>query len=213
VRGDDDRLDRGEAEIDRAALDDGQFLVGHLDAEIAAGDHEAIAGGDDFLEIADRELVFDLGHDADLAVAFAQQAAQELDVGGLAHERHGNEVHVAFEGQLEVEVILFGQRGKVDLHAGQVDVASAAERTGGQVAADELVRPALFHGLHPEIAVIDNDDPADFDIVDQLRVIDVGGDRLRALLAFDREADHVANLEVDRLFHDPGADGGALGVQ
>ncbi|MEI9998298.1 MAG: hypothetical protein WDO13_03580 [Verrucomicrobiota bacterium] len=98
---DDDRLDRLQAQVDGAALDDGQLLVGHLDAEVAAGDHQAVAGGDDFLEVLDRDLVLDLGHDAHAAVALLDPLAQQLDVGGAAHEGHGDEVHLALEGQLD----------------------------------------------------------------------------------------------------------------
>ena len=70
VRRDDDRLDRGKAEVDRAPLDDRQLLVGHLDAEVAPRDHQPVAGGDDFLQILHRHLVLDLRDDADVAVLF-----------------------------------------------------------------------------------------------------------------------------------------------
>ena len=213
VRGDDDRLDRGEAEVDRAALDDGQFLVGHLDAEIAARDHDAVGDGDDLLEILHRELVLDLGDDADVAVAFANLGAEQQHVGRLAHERHGDEIHAALEGDLDVLVVLLGQRGQVNLHAGQVDVAAAAERAGGEHLADELVRAAFLDRAHAEVAVVDDDDAADLDVLDELRVIAIDGDLHRALLALDGEADPVADLEVVGLGHVAGADGRALRVE
>jgi hypothetical protein len=180
---------------------------------IAARDHQPVAGGDDFLEVADGELVLDLGHDPNLAAAAVKQVAQQRDVAGLAHEGHGDEVHLALEGELEVGVVLVGERGQVHLHAGQIDVAAVAELAGGQGAADELVRSAFLDRLHAQVAVVDDDGAADLDVIDQLRVVDVGGDRLGPFLAVDREADEVADLEVERFFQHAGADGRSLRVE
>ena len=131
---------------------------------------------------------------------------------GLAHEGHGDEIHLALEGELKVEVILFCQRRQVHLHAREIDVAAAAHRPGGEHLADQLVRP-FFNRAHAQVAVVDNDDVADLDVVDQLRVIAVDRDLHRALLPLHGEADPVADMQVVGLGDVAGADGGALRVE
>ena len=64
--GDDDRLHRGDALFDDSALDDGKFLVGAFDAEIASGHHDGVGSGDDAEDVFDGELVFDLSDDFDV---------------------------------------------------------------------------------------------------------------------------------------------------
>ena len=117
-----------------------------------------------------RHLVLDLRHDADAAAPFLDFPAQQFDVGGAAHERHGDEIHVALEGELEVRVILLGQRGQLHVDAGQVDVAAAAHRPGREHFADEFV-VALLDRAHAQQAVVDDDDPAHVDVVDQVGII------------------------------------------
>ena len=64
--GDDDRLHGGDALFDDSALDDGKFLVGAFDAEIASSDHDGVGGRDDAEDIFDGELVFDLSDNFDV---------------------------------------------------------------------------------------------------------------------------------------------------
>jgi tRNA U34 5-methylaminomethyl-2-thiouridine-forming methyltransferase MnmC len=94
-----------------------------------------------------------------VAVLFPDRFAQELEVGGAPDEGHGDEVHVAFTGELEVGVILLSQGGESHIHAWQVDVAAAAQEPGRQQFADEFIF-TLHDGLHAEQAVVDDDDPA-----------------------------------------------------
>ena len=67
--GDDDGFHRGDALLDDSPLNNGEFLVGAFDAEIAASDHDGIGGGDDAEDIFDGELVFDLGDNFHLRAA------------------------------------------------------------------------------------------------------------------------------------------------
>ena len=92
-------------------------------------------------------------------------------------------------------------------------MAAAAHRPGGEHLADELVRTPLLDRAHAQVAVVDNDDAADLDVVDQLRVIAVDRDLHRARLPLDGEADPIADLEVVGPRHIAGADGRPLGVE
>ncbi len=60
---DDDRLGVVAADLDRALLHDRDLLERHLDAEVAAGDHDAVEGEHDLFEPIDRLRLLDLRDD------------------------------------------------------------------------------------------------------------------------------------------------------
>ena len=51
--------------LDGALLHERHVLERHLDAEVAAGDHDAVEGLDDLVEVVDRLRLLDLGDDGD----------------------------------------------------------------------------------------------------------------------------------------------------
>ena len=97
--------------------------------------------------------------------------AQQLDVGGAAHEGHGDEIHLALEGEFDVGVVLFGQRGQLHVDAGQVDVAAAAHRAGRQDLADELVVALLDRACMRSRPLSTMTMLADFDVLDEVGII------------------------------------------
>src|ERR1019366_2365245 len=67
LRGDDDRLTGALAAADEVLLDDGNQRHVHLDPQIAARDHEAVAGVDDFVDVIDSLGFLNLGDEMDVA--------------------------------------------------------------------------------------------------------------------------------------------------
>ena len=91
LRGGDDHLPRAVALADDGLLDAGEPGVLDLHAHIAAGDHDAVRNGEDFLEIVDAFPVFDLGDDLDVVrPVVVEELADILDVFFAAHERGGH---------------------------------------------------------------------------------------------------------------------------
>ena len=71
----------------------------------------------------------------------------------------------------DVGAILLRQRREIDVHSGQIDVPSRAEDARGQhAAADPIVLLRQNAQLHH--TVVDQNDVADRDVVDQVVVID-----------------------------------------
>ena len=65
---------RGGA-ADDVLLDDGNFFGGHFDAEIAAGDHDAVGDFEDVVEVIDGLRLFELGDDRDVAAVGGDDAS------------------------------------------------------------------------------------------------------------------------------------------
>ncbi len=215
VRGDDDGAAERLAGLHGAALNDGQLLVGALDAEVATGDHEDVARAHDLVEIGDGGLVLDLGDDLHAGVVPAEKFTELLDVGRFTHERHGDEVDAGFEADERVAAVLVGKRRQVDLHAGQIDVPARGELAGREHFATDVAVVALQH-LEPQQAAIHEDDVADLDVVDQILVVDVDGADFLAALACPAgahgEIENLARLQLDGRSDVAGANLRALDV-
>ena len=193
VRGDDDGFALAQAGFDDAPLDDGQFFVGNFDAEIAARDHDAVGFVDDFFEVFDGLLVFDLGDDERVRFGLVEKFAQLKQVAGFAHEGQRDEIHAEFEAELHVGDVLGGERGQADFDAGQIDVAAAAEFAFGEDFALDLVA-GLGEHFHLDGAVVNEHHVADVDVVDEILVVHVHGAFLLAAFAADGEGEFLAGL-------------------
>ena len=194
-----------------AALDDGQFFVGNFNAQIAARHHDAVGFAHDGFQIFDRLLILDLGDDKRMRFAFLKQFAELEQIARLADERERDEIHAEFEAELHVLDVLGRERGQADLDAGQVDVAAAAERAGGEHFALDLVA-GLGEHLHLNRAVVNQHHVADADVVDKILVVHVHGMFLQVVFAADGEGEFLAGLQIQRHADVAGADGRALRV-
>ena len=209
--GDDDGFADLEGGLEDAALDDGEFLHRTFDAEIAAGDHDGVGLLDDLVDKLHGALILDLGDDLGLAVVPLQDLAQGNDIGGFAAEGEGDEVDARLGSNGDVGQILLGERRKVHLHAGQIDVAAGAEFAGCE---DLAADAAVLFGKHLQVndAVINKDDIALRDVVDEAIIIDVHRVELLTADAAHRELHDVAHLEVELHGEIPSADGRPLGI-
>ncbi len=90
-----------------AALDDGEFLHRALDAEIAAGYHDAVGSLDDVVDDGHGMLVLDLGYGAGLAAMLVEHALEFQDVLGLAAETQGHIIHIKGDAEFDVGEVLF----------------------------------------------------------------------------------------------------------
>ena len=163
MRGDDDRLALGQAQIRRSALHERQDVVVDLDAQVAAGDHHRVGGLDDALQVAQAALVLDLGDDARLGAEAVEQRPQHQHVVAPADERERDEVDARVDAGADVALVLLGERRQVDVDAGQVDVPARAELARREHAAADVRRVLLDH-FQPDQAAVDQDGGADADV-------------------------------------------------
>ena len=209
--GDDDGFHRGDALLDDSPLNNGEFLVGAFDAEIAASDHDGIGGGDDAEDIFDGELVFDLGDDFHLGAAvLVEEIAEGDDILRITDKGERDPIDPCFQADEEIGRIFFGDGGEVDADAGKIDVAAIAEGTGGEDAAEKGGGVFSDH-LEVNDAVIDEEFLAGCEIVNEVGIVD--GDGGGRSLGVDREDEFVSDGEWAGLANGAGSDGGALGVE
>ena len=119
--GDDDRLGVALGQFDGALLDDRDLFEGHFDAEVAAGDHDAVEGGDDVVEVVDRLRLLDLGDDGEAAALLVHDPVDVVDVAAAADEGEGDDVDAGAQGPAEVLLVLLGEGGDGDGDAGEVE--------------------------------------------------------------------------------------------
>ncbi|GAA3147293.1 hypothetical protein GCM10020001_083260 [Nonomuraea salmonea] len=99
------------AQLDDAALDDRHLLQGQLDAEVAAGDHDAVEGVDDLGEAVDGLRLLDLGEQRQAYGLLLHDVAHHVGVGRAADERQGDHVEAGAQRPAQVGFVLVGQRG------------------------------------------------------------------------------------------------------
>ena len=196
VRGHDHRAARAQAAFDNSALDDGQFFHGTLDAEIAAGHHDDVALFDNAADIANGELVFDLGDDPGMAAVLAKQLPQRIHVTRFAAETQRHHIHTQFRTKRHVLDILFCERRQIHLHAGEIDVPAGAKHAGREHAAAHPF--ALFlQDFHVHDAVVHEHGISHGDVIHQAVVIDIHRILLLAPLAAHGELNDIPRLEVE----------------
>ena len=97
-------------------------LERHLEAEIAARDHHRVAGGEDLLEVLERQRALQLRDQrhAD-RVGVVHDPARLLHVGGGLHEAERDHVDAEREAELQVLDVLRRHRRRRQRHSRRVD--------------------------------------------------------------------------------------------
>ena len=166
LRRHDRRLRSPTADLDRALLHDRDLLQRHLNTQVAAGHHHSVEGVDDRPQIGNRLRLFDFRDHRDEPVLLAHDLVGPVDVGGFAHEGHGDQVRTQAQCEPQVVFVLLGQGGDTDGDAGQVDAlvvgADAAFNNGRH---DVLTRDR--HSPQLDLAVVDQQPVTDADIARQ----------------------------------------------
>ena len=98
--------------VQHALLHDRDGFGRKLHAEVAAGNHDAIADFEDVFERIDGLRLLQLGDDIDLVAAeVVEQRAKLDDVAAAADERRGDVVELIGDGEGDVLAILLRDRG------------------------------------------------------------------------------------------------------
>ena len=169
--GGDDVLACPDGGLDHPLLEDGHLVGGDLHAQIAPGNHDAVGGGDDAVQIVHALPVLDFGDDADgLSAALVEESADLRHVGGPADEGGGDEVKVVLHGEAQVVPVPVGEGGQGDGHAGDVDALVVGEDAASDDGAVDVVAAHLRH-LQLHKAVVDEHPAARLQLVAE---VDVG---------------------------------------
>ena len=213
LRGGDDHLARLIAAADEALLQAGQAFVGDFHAHVAAGDHDAVAVFEDFVEMIDALFVFDFGNDADcMAAVIIEELAHVNDVLGGAHKGGGDEIHVMFDAKEQVALVLFAQIGHGQMHAGDVDALARGNFAAADNAAVNIgIRRILDQQV--DAAVVDEDGIAFLELGRECGI----GDRADGAAAGNgagSEGEITAGLHLSAaVFHFAQADFGTFGIE
>ena len=148
---------------DDVLLDGGDFFGRDFDAEIAAGDHDAVGDFEDGVEVLDGLGLFEFGDDPCVGFEGGEAVLDVADVVGGADEGDGDGVDALADGEDEVFFVLLGERGDVDGDAGEVDALVLAEHAAVDDLADYVF---AFDGLDAELdeAVGEEDAGAVFEV-------------------------------------------------
>ncbi len=192
----DDRAGPLPGQLDRPRLHGGHLLKRQLDAQVAAGDHDAVEGVHDVGQDIDRFRLLDLGDQRDAGAAHVGHdlAGQARVVRG-ADEGHRDDVRAGGQGPAQVGLVLFRQRGGADADAGQVDALVVGDLPADD---DPQVHAAAADAgdVELDVAVVDEDAVAGPHVVGEALV---GGGRL-ALVTGDvlgGDDELVAGREAD----------------
>ena len=154
--GNDHRLGVLAGQLDAALGGQRDLLERALDGHIATGDHDAVEGLDDILKVLQGLRLLDLGHDRDATAFLVHDLMGAIDVGGEAHEGHGDDVGAGLDGPAQILLVLLGQRGQGHGHARQVDALVRGDGAGHDDLGVHVV--ALDLGdLQTDLAVVDQD--------------------------------------------------------
>ena len=114
LRRDDNRLGSNTGKLNRALLDQRHGFQGHLNAEVTAGDHDAVEGLDDLFQRLNSLRLLDLGNDRDALAHLVHDLVDILDVLGRTHEGQGDEVGILLDTPAQILLVLLGQGGDGD---------------------------------------------------------------------------------------------------
>src|SRR5690606_21867271 len=146
-----------------------QLGVADFHAEIAARDHYAIARTDQAVEclvIGYRFGSFDLRNQPGAGAGFVAQTAGQLHVRGIPREGDGQVIEIHLGGQLDVGLVLGGQRRCGQAAATTVDALVVRQRAADQYGAVQLVGGGVVDAHH-HTAIVEQQLVADAAILDQ----------------------------------------------
>ncbi len=143
------------ADLHDALLDERNLFQRHFDAEVAAGDHDAVEGQHDVVQRIDRLWLLDLGDDRTADPDLGHDLVHQLHVLARADEGQRDEVDAQAQGELEVLDILLRHRRHADVDAGQRQALVVADDAALSDVADDVGAVLDAHRDEGDVAVVD----------------------------------------------------------
>ena len=123
---------------DDVLLDGGDFFGWDFDAEVSAGDHDAVGDLQDGVEVLDGLWLFEFGDDPGVGLEDRETIFDVAYVVGGAHEGDGYGIDTLADGKDEVFLVLLGKRGDFDGDTGEIDAFVLAEGSAVDDLADDV---------------------------------------------------------------------------
>ena len=138
-------------------LDGRDFREGDLDAEVTAGDHDAVRHIADGCDIVDTGAVLDLRDDLDvLAAVLVEERSHRLDIVLGRNEGRGDEVHIVLDTKEKVFFIVVRQEVAMHDAVREVHRLLVREDTAALDGADGLRLGQFVDGADDQ-TVVDED--------------------------------------------------------
>src|SRR4029077_4968381 len=209
---DDDRLTQAKTIFNNTALDNWQFLHRTFDSQIAARDHDHIRALDHLVYGSHRQLVLDLCHDLRLALFPRQEFSQLFDVAFLAHETQSDEIRAYVHAEGDIRQVLPSERGKIHVHAGQINMTPRTENRARQHLAAHPIS-SLVKDKQFDQTIIDQNRIPKCHVVGKAAIIHVHRIAFFTLCSVHGELQNVAGLQMQISLQVAGPDSRALGVK
>ena len=198
--------------VNEVFLQRGNFRKIDLHAKVAAGHHDAVRHGQNFIDVVDALLVLDLGDDAHAGVVLVQQMADLHNVLRAAGKAGGHQIVALLDAEQDVLPVALAHIGHGQMYAGHIDALLGLDDAVIFHGADD-VSVGDFINVQSDEAVVQHDAAARPHIVGQVFIGD-GADLVGAL---DLAAGQRELLARHQLFHAVGegaqTDLRAFGVQ
>ena len=193
-------------------LDARQTFKRNFHAHIAAGDHDAVGGGEDLVKLLHALGVFDLGDDADaLAAVGVEERAHIDDVLRAARKGGRDIVYILLNAEEKVALVALGKERHIEPRAGDVHALLALHPAAVHNGAADLGVGRLFHAER-KLTVVHEQRVAALHVGGQLGIVHIaalgiagslhGGERVR-----------LTGNDLDRLIKETETDLRALGVE
>lgn len=213
---DDDGLVTLHTFTNQHALNAGDFLLCHLDTQVATSDHDTVGHIEDFIDVIHALLVLNFGDDFHIAVMCIEDGLHIEDILLGTNEGMGHEIDVFGACEFEVMTVFFRQRRKIDADTGDIDGFTLAEfAMVGRFGNEDIV--AFIDDGESDLAIVNEDGAADGNIGDEIGVVhrdtlvgsDTAGitDHFHAVTGFENQETIRAALGENG-----GSDFGAFGV-
>ena len=189
-----------------------QTLKRNFHAHVAAGDHDAVGGGEDLVEFLHALGVFDLGDDADaLAAVGVEERTHINDVLRPAGKRGGDVIDVLLNAEEKIALVALGEERHIEPCAGDVHALLAFHRAAVHNGAADLGVGRLLH-VEGKLAVVHEQHIAALHVGRKLGIVH------KALFGaagrfHGGEGIRLPGNDLDRRVEQPETDLGTLGVE
>ncbi len=137
--------------IDNFLLQHRNRLQRAFDAEIAAGDHNAVRKPDNVFQLGNCARFFQLGNNQG---PIADQLAGRLHILGRLHKRKADPVGAHVKGKFQIFAVFFGNRGNRQFDVGQINPFMARKSSADLNRRHRLIAAARFN-RQDNIAVVE----------------------------------------------------------
>jgi hypothetical protein len=158
---------------DHHLLGDEDLARGNLNTKITTCNHDTVGLFENLVEVVQTLLVLDLGNDLDILTILAEDLTNGSDVAAVTDKRGEDHVDTVLDTESEIGLVLFRERGKVDVGLGKVDTLLRRDLT----IVDALTLEGLvinhLEDLEGQDTIVDVDDAARSDDLCDVLVVDV----------------------------------------